>query len=852
LTSEFVCQQQLEDGQALLLNLKQDEENIEAVWYWIAKSLGKQGCPKLQNYLNTHRLSEKYDATYAAALLGEGLTRCKLFVLLDNMHLAIDNDEDVSQWKALFKGVIQHLDMSQSESRILLLSQQQLSNWVYEKLEVPRQEYVPLHVGGLSKNISLHLAINRGTSNSVAHKIYDFTKGHPMAINLLLNQSEPFLESFEFTERSLSELIDSIFKDITSNQKNILNVLGLMQYANNLINLKDVPFVINVDDLAELGQRRLIELYSGNSFRVHDFVQRVVQQVFEENNPEDALKNYRKIWLHFIDFDKELFVTWHYLRKYVEMLRITQSIMPEDDVQQATYSLQQALGRINGIHAAGLQAFTQTVETMWDYIEERNKYDLALQLGWVYERIDKVQQSVHWYQQAEFAIVAPYSIKKLEPLANQAWNLHHLKRDNEVKNKLQQARTVIGNITDEDDFIIEVLMVDVIQARIWVEKESFHDAESLLLTAFSHLKLDAKNIFEHDIPQSYMDSPDVVRLLAQAYHTLGLSVERKSRSYAIKAYQRAETLYKLSGDPWLSGVMRVNIGNMYGWDGKNNKSLEAYQEALQLADELQDDAIIRPLLYNRAFTYSTLGKWDIAIDELQESARVLKRTGRYYHRLPNVLYELSVLLVQTGRWDEANGSIEQVATVCGELNNKIIAAWGEFVKAEMLIYQVDAGMRTIPVIAHSVEEAIKELYAISEKDPYAAIQAGTLRARLALEIPRLQDAQRALLDAEEVHTALDDRDSIQMGEWYRVQAMVFAKMQNIEDANKYFNLSLNEQPSRFHKLYTRYHYARFLLYDWKQIKDGKLEAKDVYTEAQRLGCVWITELCQEVVTDVNA
>ncbi|MFZ0301947.1 MAG: CHAT domain-containing protein [Terracidiphilus sp.] len=187
--------------------------------------------------------------------------------------------------------------------------------------------------------------------------------------------------------------------------------------------------------------------------------------------------------------------------------------------------------------------------------------------------------------------------------------------------------------------------------------------------------------------------------LALAWKTYSSALALLNRyDEAIIANQKAQALYKQTGDEYWQGVVAGNLAFIYRETGETAKALSAAEESLKLAGGQKDD-------YGRAFALSAegaiaqgSGDYQAALDSYYRALDVVDSMRK---SMPNSQVEgetwsnIGVIYADLGDWDQAENAYRQALPVLEAASDGVneIEVTGKMAEAEAHAGRLEAAER---------------------------------------------------------------------------------------------------------------------------------------------------------------
>ncbi len=288
---------------------------------------------------------------------------------------------------------------------------------------------------------------------------------------------------------------------------------------------------------------------------------------------------------------------------------------------------------------------------------------------------------------------------------------------------------------------------------------------------------------------------------------------------------------------------RASLNQLVGvllLQGRSEAALELCRECLELCDGSVSDQGKATYYVNEGQALRALGRWEDAVESFYRALAIVERDGKAYTSVwGNILDCIGELFLMRGKTVRAIETFQQVIEAA---ENSESLRTG--ILTDVLAHVGEAYLRNGDLAG--AEKALRSGLELSDclQDPRARALLLRRQAELALAKDDLADAEAK--SAEAVRTAEKLSLGIELGEVWRVRALVLAAQSDAAGAHAGFERAvdaLKARPASYENALARFHYGRFLLDRGKrdtavellEAAAGTFRALSVVPESEEIG-----------------
>ncbi len=799
-------------------------ETAYAVWQGLAEELRAKGFPQFYTGLEGSVQTEKGNWQERGTRLAAILRQKRFLIILDDWHNA-NLQAEVEGWQALFMGVANHQLTDPASSRFLLVSREDTEEFS-RTLGIEPGKYLllgdfpPEAVQKLTQQLAVEL------SDEEIKALYLRTRGHVkatrMALERLGGMSRAERQHFlaELPERKghndpgdpiVSFVTTEIQSDLTDEEQTLCTLLSLSRRPVPV----DLLAAAAQTEQASLPVRQLQQqcLVEGDNrgYWLHD----MIAQVFiGELHTEPGLTRWKQFHIDlgaaYSGRGNSFEAVYHFTQaeQYAQALEL----LLRPDIHQLNFAELDELRRQAEVVWSNLGNNTSYAESL---------YTLALRIGQSEERLGKYQNAIEWYNRT--IKVAKTECRRACGWIFRAWAEHRGIRDSEqqVDELLCEAEKVLRKCPQP---CTDLIILYLFRARILAERGDVKGSQKAFNSVFKNLQIKAPSK-EPALITLIKDKPDLVPVLARAYHALGWAYHNSDESRAKRYLQYAKLLYEREPNRWMVGIMDNNIGATFRTWGKYDQAAESFADALKIADKLGDQVFIRPLvLINQAIANINQGEDGAAAERYLKSALNLTLQSGYMPNYPIVLETLGRMLSRAGKWREAESITSKYSLYAQETKDQLEIFYAQKLQVELALLRIEAGIST----CQSQKDRIAVLNSCESKldaSPLERVDLWSFKAEYALLSDERSAAYEMVERAMELYSKLEPEFFIGP-KIHEVRARILASQGQWENARADFKKSFEYQKDHFLKGHALYYYARMFHND--------IEAREKMQEAFKI------------------
>lgn len=226
-----------------------------------AQFLKMRGCRALHNQLDS---SAKEDMQEELKKLALDLRACSPILILDDFHKASDQiTEMMKRVKDLLK-----------PGPVFLIASREKPGFYSKKDVLVEKSVLEIKLEGLTKEEAGFMLVDKGLPESEIETAYDYTRGHPLALELynpltLTDSENPNMEFEAF-------IGEEIIRELSEPEEKILKLASLLQVpvaTRAFLFDKD----ITVDMVEGLMEKNILRTYKAGTLDVHDLIRSYFQ-----------------------------------------------------------------------------------------------------------------------------------------------------------------------------------------------------------------------------------------------------------------------------------------------------------------------------------------------------------------------------------------------------------------------------------------------------------------------------------------------------------------------------------------------------------------------------------------------
>lgn len=801
-------------------------ETVYSIWQGLAEQLRVKGFPQFYTGLEGGVQTEKGDWQERGKRLADILRQKRFLIILDDLHHAADLQTEAEGWQALFYAATSNRPTTPTDSRFLLVSREDAE--VFSQtlgielgkhlIALVLKDLPEPAIQELSKKLSIAL------SDAESNALYLRTHGHAQATYLALkymsNMSPHSRQEFlaRLPERIgdndprdpiVRFVIERVIAESAPEERDALDLISIARRSLTQDSLITVLDITNPQEtIRSLHKRGLVEWREGG-YIIHDMIGQVLKGELATIHQEKLRHLHTRLG-EFYDKRGDILEAVYHFRQIAYHSEVLDLLLKLD---------------IHQLNFADLDELRRQADALWsnlaDNAQDAEKlYVLALRAGQATERLGKYQNAIEWYNRA--IKVAQTECQVARGWIFRAWAEHRGIPDSnqQVDELLREAEKILKTCPQPRADLITLYLF---RTRILAEREDVKGSQKAFNSVFRELQIKAPST-EPALITLIKDKPDLVPVLARAYHALGWAYQNSDESKAKRYLQYAKMLYEKEPNRWMVGIMDNNIGANFRTWGKYDQAAKSFADALRIADELGDQVFIRPLVFtNQAIANISQGKDGAAAERDLRSALNLMQQSGYMQNYSIVLETLGRLLARAGKWREAERTISKYSLYAQETKEQVEIFYAQKLQAELALLRIEAGIST----CQSQKDRIVALnHCESGLEPYERADLWSFKAEYALLDNDRSAACKMVNHAMEIYAHTEPEFVI--GPKIReVRARILALQDQWDDARADFKESFESQKDHFLKGHALYCYAKTFHNDL-EAREKMQEALDIF------------------------
>lgn len=622
----------------------------------IGEFLSKSGSDKLKKYI-----ARNFDFKEILEILKNDLDNVNFILVFDDFHHA---NEDIEKFFFYFIKVVEKL----KNVHVLITSRDLPKFYDRRDVHIKNNVYEFELIGFNKEDIAYIL----GKNKEKIDEIYNLTKGHPLALELLAN-----LDKYEAFTDFQTFLEEEIFRSLSIEEKEILGIASLYRYPA----ISDGILAVKVGDyntLLGLVNRNFIKR-QGNNFYVHDLIKEFfsthINPVKKKNFHLLAADYYNSQLLNNKGAFFQIFERLYHLINAEDYEESANLILDYDDefIENADIEFLDLLNKLD-INKVSKDLRQEIIEIKGDASAVLGEYEHALEH--YKKNLDIIKEDS--LKSAEvFSKIADVSSKKGEIEESISYHLKSLsifkrkKRKNEmakIYNDLGLDFTKKGEMTKALEYFTNALNC--------LDKENIEMKHLINLNIGNLFAL--SNDFKNAV--KYYNKPLKEVTVKKEYYKLQISsfkalaeIERKRNNLTkIENYMRkALEIAKKNKDSKECLTLTNELIDFYVKNQKFSKAVKFITEIIDGIENLvkREKPLDRIMEFKHRKHITKLNELHLGFGELCEKASVVFEKLKDWNNA-NIYYEKSVEIFKNAFMDKRVGKIYlKIAINCSKTDN---------------------------------------------------------------------------------------------------------------------------------------------------------------------------------------